>query len=293
MTKALLFPMLLAISVLAGCSSQDPMGGAQGSESVDQSPEAGKAPSGPARGGESRSVMSPVETNLSLTDCKAVFILITTPRDTIREPEPEPPEWERDGIEEEHVYDAYFCTRIGWDDLERGPVSFVVESSTITGVPHQCLGPEPGHLRYPHAIYTHDATFGSRFAAALDIDFYQSSIEVDPQPSNGGAFGSVSWQPGGLAESRATFLATVSAFEGRSPWSQNFVTTNSTTTVLLTIDREAMDGSINNYPGDAVFEEPNVASYGPTNRYPVQTAHSKQVNATGVITTWPEPLCGS
>lgn len=283
---------VLALGLLCGCVESLHAPNDSGNiEGADQVETKAKTPQPePASSDPQNSVNG---THVNLTDCRFAFTNLRTPRGTIKEPSPEPGAWEADDPIEAHIIDAFWCVRVGWNLLERGPVGVVIESSSITGVPAKCLGPEPGHIRYPHAIYTTEPEFGTRLAAALGIDHYASSIDV-VLGGQGGPTGQVLWQPDGdFTESRVVLTAPQGEQARTSRWSDHFVTTNATTTVRLTLDAVNTGGNFNTYPGLVEFAAPSVGTHGPAKTYPVTTAQYGKFDATGVITTWPEPMCGS
>ncbi len=277
--------ILIVVPILSGCIDDD---GATPPEAAGATDPWGRNEN---PGFTNRTDGSVPAMDLQLTNCTLIRTYIRTPRDTISAQGPD--EWRSTTIDDRHVYYTFFCTRVGFNGVERGPLAFVLETISISGVPARCDGSSSGLPEFVYAIHSTDARLGNALSVAIGAPAYNSSISWGALANSGDLMNRLEIQPHGFEASQVDAIRPTLEPTSERSTSVSFFHTNETTTARLTLDAISRYIFLNDYRGVGQFSEPAMASQSPVATYPVSTSYDFEYNASGVLVHWDEPLCGS
>ncbi len=141
-------------------------------------------------------------------------------------------------------------------------------------------------------IYAGDEELGQRFAEALDIPFIVATVELEQGSLATGVTSTILISPQGHEPSEIVAMSRPDFNPHPVEDVLHFLTTNRTHSGRLSIDYTAISESVD-VPAVGEFSSPTLASYGPTDRYPMAAHHLTNLQGTGVAIQWDTPSCGS
>ncbi len=274
---------------MAGCLSDalEPSDGEAGAPGGESKPGA-RPHHQPAREFPESSGFHP---NLHLSDCTGLEFTVRLLDALMRDPSPSP--WSGDNGEmfwlEIYLFE---CQRVGWGDIERGPIKFILETESINGHPRACVkqgSPQPGFI---HAVYTDEPEFGFRFAEAMFTTFHPAAIDVDKGSLESTRLGTASWRiPDGEASKLEFLPASAPPFTGSQE--HIFLAPGDNKTVRLTLETQETTINVFENVGKATFAEPTLfaAEYLPIFNF--DYADNLELEATGIFEHWENTTCDS
>ncbi len=241
---------------------------------------------------ENRSQASPIiALEAQLTNCTKYLTFIRTPTGTIDADVPEA--WQYNTIDSLHIFDTFTCTRIGWQGNETEPTTIMLESTSIGGVADKCLPSGQGIVRFVHAIYGSNRSIVNALSTALGAPAFLSNIQVSHHTDPLALTGRIELQPEASRTSAIETLWPSQEKTAHGAHSIQYMHTNETHTARLALDSLSTWIPINEYHGTGQFHEPVVASRSPAPSLPLTLSFYFDFNASGVVYTWNEPLCGA
>ncbi len=190
------------------------------------------------------------------------------------------------------LYLAFFCDRVGWGELERGPVFLLLEGSRAWEYPEPCAPTNPGVAAILYRLYSDDAELAEGLGTAMGVAWFESSFAWSHGGPLPGDESQLSWTPNGYPESvwTAGGLHQVnSASSGEITWLAHNASASSR--LVLEQQHDSHNFMIDN--GRAAFEAPSLLSHGPDIDYYTQQTMLLDSEAVGTLTMWADPQCGS
>ncbi len=227
--------------------------------------------------------------NLYLEGCDGGFVLMRVPDALLQNAAPSAWSGENGAIFYLNYY-FFTCQRVGWGDIERGPVSFVLEAEGIAGYPESCVPQGAPNPYYIHAVYSDDKDFGERLARAMFTKFYLSQHSLDPGSATSGAHGKLSWQPAGFPESSVIFVPNADQLYP-TEYTWVFIAPGDNASVRLVIDAEVVKFGLDVAYGLADLAEPTLVGPQFESPLPASVIEARSMQQVGTFTYWENESC--